>query len=75
MEESHEDVFMKLFVQSFTNDVAEWYIGLPDGSIPSCHEFIDLFIEKFEDHSDLSFTSHELTNIRKQFNELVVELI
>ena len=44
-EEDHEDVFMKLFVQSLTEDVAEWYRSLPDGSISGWCDFADQYIE------------------------------
>ncbi|XP_057845942.2 uncharacterized protein LOC131055476 [Cryptomeria japonica] len=65
----HEDVFMKLFVQSLTQDVGEWYQSLPDRSISSWQEFVTLFLEEFGDHNDPSFASHELTSIKKNQNE------
>ncbi|XP_059073520.1 uncharacterized protein LOC131874253 [Cryptomeria japonica] len=54
-----EDVFMKLFVQSLTEDASEWYRGLPDGQIASWQDFVTQFIEEFRDHNDTSFASHE----------------
>ncbi|XP_059066166.1 uncharacterized protein LOC131857519 [Cryptomeria japonica] len=54
----HEDIFMKLFVQSLIEDVGEWYRILPDGCINSWEEFVTLFLEEFGDHNDHSFASH-----------------
>lgn len=38
-EVEHEDVVMKLFVQSLTKDARDWYRGLPTASISSWEEF------------------------------------
>jgi hypothetical protein len=72
-EEDHEDVFMKLFVQSLIEDAVEWYKSLPDRSISGWCNFADQFIEQFGDHTDTSFASHELTSIKKNSNESVLE--
>lgn len=64
---------MKLFVQSLTEDVGEWYRSLLDGCIGSWQEFVTLFLEEFGDHNDPSFASHELTSIKKNQNESVAE--
>ncbi|XP_059076677.1 uncharacterized protein LOC131875953 [Cryptomeria japonica] len=69
----HEDVFMKFFVQSLTQDAGEWYQSLPDRSISSWQEFVTLFLEEFGDHNDPSFYFHELTSIKKNQNESVFE--
>lgn len=74
LEQNDEDMFMRLFVQPFTDDAIEWYRGLPHGAISCRHGFFDLFIKQFGDHSDKSFASHELTNIKKNSNETVTEL-
>ena len=67
--EDHEDVFMKLFVQSLTEDVAEWYRSLPNISISRWCNFIDQFVEQFADHTDTSSASHKLTSIKNNSNE------
>jgi len=72
-EEDHENVFMKLFVQSLIEDAAEWYRSLSDGSIFGWCNFADQLIEQFGDHNDTSFASHELPSIKKNTNESVSE--
>lgn len=41
LEQNHEDTFMKFFVQSLTEDAAEWYRSLPDRSITGWCNFVD----------------------------------
>ena len=68
-EKDHEDVFMKLLMQSLTEDAAECYRNLLDGSIYGWCDFADQFIKQFGDHNDTSFASHELTSIKKNANK------
>lgn len=67
----HEDVFMKLFMQSLTDDAREWYKSLPDSSIRYIQDFKRIFKDQYGDHSDTKFALHELTNIKKGHNEEV----
>lgn len=43
---------MNLFIQSFIEDVREWYRGLPTRSIRSWEEFKRLFREQYGDKAD-----------------------
>jgi hypothetical protein len=45
-EVDHEDAKMRLFAQSLTGEVKEWFGGLPAGSIHSFHEFETIFFGK-----------------------------
>ena len=47
-EVDHEDAKMRLFAQSLTSEVKEWFRGLPAGSIHSFHEFETIFLGKWE---------------------------
>lgn len=44
-EVEHEDVVMKLFVQSLKEDAKDWYRRLPDNSVSSWEDFEKCFKE------------------------------
>ena len=72
IKEAHEDVLMKLFIQSLTEDAIEWYRSLPHGSLGSWQECVGQLIEHFGGHNDHSFSSYELTSIKKNQNETIL---
>ena len=47
-EVDHEDAKIRLFSQSLTSEVKEWFRGLPTGRIHSFHEFETIFLGKWE---------------------------
>lgn len=66
-----EDVFIKIFMQSLTEDARDWCKSLPDSSIHSWEEFKRIFIEQYESYVDPKFSLHEITNIQKGYNETI----
>ena len=51
-EVEHEDVVMKLFVHSLTEDVRDWFRRLPDDSITSWSDLEKLFKEQYGDNTN-----------------------
>lgn len=68
-----EDVMMKLFMQSLTEDAREWYRSLPAKSIDSWEEFKRVFREQYGDKIDSRFLLNDFNNISKGSNEMVVD--
>ena len=52
-EEKHEDVVMKLFVHSLTEDARDWFRRFPDDSISSWSDLEKLFKEHYGDYTNL----------------------
>lgn len=70
---AHEDVIMKLFVQSLIEDARDWYRGLPVDSVGLWEEFKIIFQEQYGDKTNVSFMLNEFNNIRKSDNEAVTD--
>ena len=68
-EVEHEDVVMKLFVHSLTEDLRDWIRRLPDDSITSWSDFEKLFKEQYGDNTNARFMLNEFNNIKKNPNE------
>ncbi|GLJ49502.1 hypothetical protein SUGI_1048960 [Cryptomeria japonica] len=69
----HEDVKIKLFMQSLIEDARDWFRALPDASIRNLAEFKNLFLEQYGDHNNPEFALHEIISIKKEQNESVVD--
>jgi hypothetical protein len=70
-EVDHEDSKMRLFSQSLTGEVKEWFKGLPTRSIHSFHEFETIFLEKWERKKNSLHLLTQYNNLRRNPNELV----
>lgn len=60
-----DDVVMKLFVQSLTEDARDWFRGFPHASIGSWNEFKNCFKEHYGDKTNEGFILNEFNNIKK----------
>ena len=69
----HEDVIMKLFVQSLTENARDWYRALPTQSIHSWYDFQHSFKEQFNEKLNTSFMLSQFNSIKKGANESVSE--
>lgn len=72
-EVEHEDVVMKLFVHSLTEDARDWFRRLPDDSITSWSDLENFFKEQYVDHTNAGFILNEFDNIKKGKNESTFE--
>lgn len=72
-EVEEEDVMMKLFMQSLTEDAREWYWSFPAEIINSWEEFKRLFREKYVDKVDSRYFLNQFNNIAKGSNESVID--
>ena len=70
-EVDHEDAKMRLFAQSLTGEVKEWFRGLPAGSIHSFHEFETIFLGKWESKKNSLHLLTQYNNLRINPNESV----
>ena len=68
-EVEHEDVVMKLFVHSLTEDARDWFRRLPDDSVSSWSDLETLFKEQYGDKTNASFMLNDFNNIKKSPNE------
>lgn len=69
----HEDVVMKLFVQSLVEDDRDWYRGLSENNIASWDEFVRCFKEKYVECVNSRYMLNEFNNIKKHYNESMSE--
>lgn len=72
-EVEHEDVVLKLFVQSLVEDARDWFKRLPDRCIDTWDSFERYFKEQFGDMPNASFMLNEFNTIRKNYNESTAE--
>ena len=68
-EVEHEDVVMKLFVQSLIKDVRDQFRILPDDCISSWNDLEKLFKELYGDNTNIFFMLNDFNNIKKNPNE------
>ena len=68
-EVDHEDAKMRLFAQSLTSEVKEWFKGLPAGSIHSFQEFKTIFLGKWERKKNALHLLTQYRNLRGGPNE------
>ena len=67
----HEDSKIRLFAQSLTGEVKEWYRGLHVGSIHNFHEFETIFLGKWERKKNSLHLLTQYNNLRRNPNESV----
>ena len=72
-EVKHEDVVLKLFVQSLAEDARDWFKRLPDRCIDTWDSFERCFKEHFGDRPNASFMLNKFNTIRKNLNELAAK--
>lgn len=72
-EVEHEDVVLKLFVQSLIEDARDWYRGMPTASISYWEEFEIFFKEKYGDKINPSFMLNEFKKIKNSLNKDVFD--
>ena len=70
-EVDHEDAKIRLFAQSLTGEVKEWFRGLPTGSIHNVQEFEIIFLGKWERKKNSLYLLTQYNNLRRGPNESV----
>ena len=68
---AHEDVHMKLFVQTLEGDARDWFSFLPVCSISSWGKLHSAFIEKFREWISISDSYDKFLKIHIEDDELV----
>ena len=68
-EVEHEDVVMKLFVHSLTEDAWDWFRRLPNDNISSSSDLESLFKEQYGDNTSVGFMLNDFNNIKRNPNE------
>jgi hypothetical protein len=71
----HEDVAMKLFTSSLTEEALDWFKGLPDNHITTYDAFSTLFKSKWSRKEDGGTLATQFNQIKKKENEMVKEFI
>jgi hypothetical protein len=69
----HEDVAMKLFASSLTEEALDWFKGLPDNHLMSYEDFSNLFKNKWSTKTDGGTLGAHFNQIKKKENEMVKE--
>ena len=67
----HEDVYMKLFIQTLEGDAREWFSFLLVSSISSWSELHAAFMEQFGERATLSDSFDKFLRIHIEEDELV----
>jgi hypothetical protein len=70
---AHEDVHMKLFVQTLEGDARDWFFFLPACSISSCRQLHSTFMEQFREWVSISDSYDKSLKIHIQSDELVLQ--
>lgn len=65
MKVQHDDVAMKMFVQTLEGEACAWYKALPNASIDGWNSFRDKFTERWIDKQDNSLLK-SFTNLKKE---------
>jgi hypothetical protein len=71
----HEDVAMRLFASSLTEESLDWFKGLLDNHITSYDAFSNLFKSIFLKKEDDGTLGTQFNQIKKKENEIVKEFI
>jgi hypothetical protein len=71
----HEDVYMRLLVQTFEGQVRTWFRGLPVDSIPSYNDLETSFLRQWGEKKDHLYYLTEFRALRKKTSETVLEFI
>lgn len=70
---THEDVHMKLFVQTLEGDARDWFAFLPTCSISSWNQLHSAFMEKFREWVSISDSYDKFLKIHIESDELVLQ--
>jgi hypothetical protein len=71
----HEDVYSRLFVQTFEGQVRTWFRSLPAGSILSYDALEDSFLRQWGERKDHLYYLTEFGSLKKKSSETVMEFI
>jgi hypothetical protein len=71
----HEDVAMRLFTSSLTEEALDWFKGLPDNHITTYDAFSTLFKRRWSRKADGGTLGTQFNQIKKKENETVREFI
>jgi hypothetical protein len=71
----HEDVAMKLFTSSLTEEALNWFRGLPDNHITTYDAFYTLFKRIWSRKVDGGTLGTQFNQIKKKENETIKEFI
>jgi hypothetical protein len=64
-----EDLVMKLFSSTFTDDARRWYNSLPSKSIKTMDQFEETFLKRWGAKEDPNLLLMRLTEMKKIENE------
>lgn len=70
---AHEDIQMKLFVQTLEDDARDWFLFLPACSISSWDELLSAFMMQFGERVSISDYFDKFLKIQIRNGELVLE--
>jgi len=71
----HEDIYMRLLVQTFEGKVRTWFRGLPVNSIPSYDDLETSFLRQWGEKKDHLYYLTEFISLRKKTPETILEFI
>jgi hypothetical protein len=67
----NEDVWMRVFVQSFDSEVGKWFRGLTPGSIAGIEALDDVFLRQWGDKKDFMYYIIEFESLKRKEGEFV----
>lgn len=77
----HDDVVIRMFVQSLDEDVRKWFKTLPNDSIHTREALRTIFLNRWGDKKDDQYLIAEFSNLRKRkdgnvsdFNKIFMKL-
>ena len=71
----HEDVYMRICVQTFEGEVRTWFKGLPLHSIDSWDELEFIFFKQWNKRNDNLYYLTDFGSLRKKHNESLPDFI
>jgi hypothetical protein len=71
----HEDVYMRLFVQTFEGEVRIWFKGLPPNSLDSYDALETTFLRQWGEKKDHLYYLTEFGALKRKNNESVYDFI
>jgi hypothetical protein len=71
----HEDVAMKNFISSLTEEYIDWFKGRPNNQITAYDSFSTLFKIRWSRKSDGGTLATQFKQINKKENEMIREFI
>jgi hypothetical protein len=64
----HEDVYMRIFVQTLDGDVRKWFINLGNATLDSWEALEASFLEQWGDKNDYQYYLTEFASLKKKEN-------